>query len=401
MRIRIEGSNLPGRNCAADGTFPGYDNIHVGIQRRNQPNDVVDLYAGDSPAAVWTFDAAVVAAPFRPDIRGPFIQGAPGQRFIYLSWGTVDSESTFVMFRRAKLVLADIGAEIFVAAEESGELTARLGLRMRKAIPCVPESSRRPWNGPPGSRDRLVGGRPPSQWRAQCALMMRLVSESDELEVWRQRARESILDLNDGIVTAAGIAEGFASAGATTSTLLVAGVATVIAGGFTAASARYTEITTEWEMNRALIEEERASIQTNPEEEFEELVGIYQGKGLGAELARQVASALTEHDPLAAHADAEYGLDELGPTSGAAPAAAVAGLSYGVGAGLPLIAIRWLPHDQRIILTFAVVLFALALTGWFASWLTRLPALKMVRRNLILGAATMAASLLIGLVIHV
>jgi hypothetical protein len=171
--------------------------------------------------------------------------------------------------------------------------------------------------------------------------MTRLVSESGELEVWRQRARASILDLNDGIVTAAGIAEGFASAGATTSTLLVAGVATVIAGGFTAASARYTEITTEWEMNRALIEEERASIQTNPEEEFEELVGIYQGKGLGAELARLVASALTEHDPLAAHTDAEYGLDELGPTSGAAPAAAVAGLSYGVGAGLPLIAIRW------------------------------------------------------------
>jgi vacuolar iron transporter family protein len=231
--------------------------------------------------------------------------------------------------------------------------------------------------------------------------MMRLVNESDELEVWRQRARESILDLNDDIVTAAGIAEGFASAGATTSTLLVAGVATVIAGGFTAASARYTEITTEWEMNRALIEEERGRIQTNPEEEFEELVGIYQGKGLGAELAWQVASALTERDPLAAHADAEYRLDELGPTSGAAPAAAVAGLSYGVGAGLPLIAIRWLPHDQRIILTFAVVLLALGLTGWFASWLTRLPALRMVRRNLILGAATMAASLLIGLVIHV
>jgi hypothetical protein len=135
MRIRIEGNNLPGRNCAADATFPGYDNIHVGMQRRNQPNDVVDLYAGDSPAAVWTFDAAVVAAPFRPDIRGPFIQGAPGQRFIYLSWGTVNSESTFVMFRRAKLVLADIGAEIIAAAEQSGELTARLGLTDARGHP--------------------------------------------------------------------------------------------------------------------------------------------------------------------------------------------------------------------------------------------------------------------------
>ena len=139
----------------------------------------------------------------------------------------------------------------------------------------------------------------------------------DDLERWRQRARESILDLNDGIVTAAGIAEGFASGGATTSTLLVAGVATIIAGGFTAAGARYTEIKTEWEMNRTLIEEERASIEANPEAEFEELVGIYQGKGLSAELARQVATALTERDPVAAHADAELGLEELGVRSGA------------------------------------------------------------------------------------
>src|SRR5215471_5767713 len=104
-----------------------------------------------------------------------------------------------------------------------------------------------------------------------------LAIDFDELERWRERARESILDLNDGIVTAAGIAEGFASADATTSTLLVAGVATIIAGGFTAASARYTEIRTEWEMNRSLIEAERASIQANPEAEFEELVDIYQG----------------------------------------------------------------------------------------------------------------------------
>ena len=45
------------------------------------------------------------------------------------------------------------------------------------------------------------------------------------------------------------------------------------------------------------------------------------------------------------------------------------------------------------------LLIALGLTGWFASWLTGLPALRLVRRNVVLGGATMAASLLIGLVI--
>ena len=234
----------------------------------------------------------------------------------------------------------------------------------------------------------------------QCVVMwLHRVIGADELEVWRLRARGSVLDLNDGIVSAAGIAEGFASAGASDSVLLVAAVATILAGGLAAAGARYTEVRTEWEMNRALVEAERASIEADPDGEFEELVGIYQAKGLGDELARQVAAALTERDPVAAHADAELRLDDLATRSGAMPAGVAAGISYGIGAALPLTAIRWLPSDERMVLTFAVVLIALGLTGWFASWLTGLPALRLVRRNVVLGGATMAASLLIGLVI--
>jgi vacuolar iron transporter family protein len=221
----------------------------------------------------------------------------------------------------------------------------------------------------------------------------------DELEAWRLRVRASVLHLNDGIVSAAGIAEGFASAGASDSVLLVAAAATVLAGGLAAAGTRYAEVRTEWEMNRALVEAERARIAADPDGEFEELVGIYQAKGLDEELARQVAGALTERDPVAAHADAELRLDDLGTTSGALPAGVGAGAVYAVGAALPLAGILWLPSDDRMVLTFVVVLIALGLTGWLASWLTGLPALRLVRRNVLLGGATMAASLLIGLLI--
>ena len=121
---------------------------------------------------------------------------------------------------------------------------------------------------------------------------------------WRVHARESILDVNDGIVSSAGIAEGFASAGVSTNTLLIAGITTMLAGGCAAAGARYTEVRTEWEMNRALLDAERASIRADPAGELEELVGLYVAKGLDASLARQVAQALTDADPVAAHADA-------------------------------------------------------------------------------------------------
>jgi vacuolar iron transporter family protein len=227
------------------------------------------------------------------------------------------------------------------------------------------------------------------------------VIEDRGLADWQERARESILDVNDGIVSAAGIAEGFARAGASTRTLVFAGAAVILAGGLAAAGARYTEERIEWEMNRRLLESERASIETDPAGEFEELVQIYEAKGLSSGLARRVAQELTESDPVAAHADAELHLDSTGSAHTSVYAAGIAGLFYGIGAAIPLAAMRWLPVGQRIELTFATVLVALALTGWFASWLTGLPVLRLVRRNLVLGAATMAAGLLVGLVVAI
>ena len=104
---------------------------------------------------------------------------------------------------------------------------------------------------------------------------------------------------------------------------------------------------------------------------------------------------------MAAHADVELHLDSIGSVKTSVYAAATAGLFYAAGAAIPLAAIKWLPEGQRVALTFAAVLVALGLTGWFASWLTGLPVLRLIRRNLLLGAATMAVGLLVGTVIAI
>ncbi|HVE29311.1 MAG TPA: VIT1/CCC1 transporter family protein, partial [Mycobacteriales bacterium] len=70
--------------------------------------------------------------------------------------------------------------------------------------------------------------------------------------------------------------------------------------------------------------------------------------------------------------------------------------SYGVGALLPLIAMYLLPLGERMPITFLIVLVALGLTGWFAARLTDLPAIRLIRRNVLLGAATMVIGILIG-----
>jgi vacuolar iron transporter family protein len=224
---------------------------------------------------------------------------------------------------------------------------------------------------------------------------------ADGRQAWGEHARESILDMNNGIVTAAGIAEGFAAAGASTRTLLLAGAAVIFTGGLAAAGARYAEVRTEWEMDRSLLEAERASIDADPDAEFEELVGIYATKGLSADLARHVAEALTERDPVAAHADAELHLYSIASPRTSLHAALIAGVSYALGAVVPLAVVTAVPVGPRIELTFLGVLLALVLTGWFTSWLTGLPLLRLVRRNLVLGVATMAAGLVIGLAISV
>jgi hypothetical protein len=135
VEIRIEGFDLPGRACAASGDFPGYKNIHVGVQRSSKRDQLLGLTAGDAPVAVWSLDCEAGATPTGVDFKGPYIQGRPGERFIYLSWGTVDHGGVFELFRRAKLWLDAIDTDVVDAALRSQLLVARLRLTDAKGHP--------------------------------------------------------------------------------------------------------------------------------------------------------------------------------------------------------------------------------------------------------------------------
>ncbi|WP_328535418.1 DUF5990 family protein [Streptomyces sp. NBC_00344] len=127
MQIRIEASALPGRtNRAAD--FADAVDIHVGVQARNKPDEVIALHAGDSASAVWTLECTAVPASTGTTITGPYVQNGLGGRFVYLSWVTLDDSGRPVMFRRAKLMLDAVEPEVLEAAVRSGRLTARLRL---------------------------------------------------------------------------------------------------------------------------------------------------------------------------------------------------------------------------------------------------------------------------------
>jgi hypothetical protein len=136
VQIRIEGSDLPGRSCGPSPDSPGgYHNIHVAVQRRNKRDELLGLVPADAPTATWSLDCTTTRSTTGVDIRGPYIQGPPGGRFIYLSWGTVDGAERFTLFRRAKLWLDAIPPPVLDEAVQRGLLVGRLGLTDHKGNP--------------------------------------------------------------------------------------------------------------------------------------------------------------------------------------------------------------------------------------------------------------------------
>ena len=127
---------MPGRSCGPGPDYPdGHHDVHVAVQGRQGQQDLVGLVAGDAQSARWELECQIVSPPPGADLRGREIQGGPGRRFIYLSWGVVDEAGTFAMFRRAKLWLDAVPDEVMKAAIASDSLVGRVGLSDDKGRP--------------------------------------------------------------------------------------------------------------------------------------------------------------------------------------------------------------------------------------------------------------------------
>ena len=207
--------------------------------------------------------------------------------------------------------------------------------------------------------------------------------------------RAGVLGANDGIVSVAAIVVGVASATSAIPPILTAGLAGLVGGAVSMALGEYVSVSSQRDSEHALIEKEKRELAEMPEEEFEELAGLYEAKGLTKATARQVALELTEHDVLAAHLSAELNIDQNDVVSPwhAAIASAVA---FTIGGILPLLSILFLPASIRIIVTFVVVLIALAITGYVAAYIGGSSRGRAMLRVVIGGALALIATFLIG-----
>ena len=207
--------------------------------------------------------------------------------------------------------------------------------------------------------------------------------------------RPHIPEASDGILTSAGICEGFAGAGVSTRVLVFAGFAGLIAGTLASGAVEYAKLHAERDRQLGQLATERVLLATVPDQELDELTGLYVSRGLSPGLARQVAVELTAHDALAAHAEAEYGITGASLISPLRDAVAVS-LAFAAGAVLPWLAIVLIPGPSRAPVTFVIVLAALALTGWVAARISRVHPLIPAARTAAIGGLAMGITYLAG-----
>jgi VIT1/CCC1 family predicted Fe2+/Mn2+ transporter len=159
---------------------------------------------------------------------------------------------------------------------------------------------------------------------------------------------------------------GVATAEASRSTILVAGVAGLVAGAMSMAAGEYVSVSSQADTERADLERERGELAAGGPAERDELAAIYVGRGLTPALAQQVATELMAHDALAAHARDELGISAA-LRARPVQAALTSALTFAVGAALPLIVVLLVPDARLVPAVAGASLLCLAGLGGLAA----------------------------------
>jgi len=206
--------------------------------------------------------------------------------------------------------------------------------------------------------------------------------------------RAAVLGANDGIVSVASVAIGVIAAGASTKYVLTAAVAALVAGAMAMAAGEYVSVSSQRDVERADLDQERGELKAHPEGEKQELAAIYVQRGLPMELARKVADALTASDALAAHARDELGMAAI--MARPVQAAIYSALSFTTGALLPIIAFLLVPTSARTVAVVVSALIALAALGIAGARTGGAPMLPAALRVGVGGGLAMAVTAAVG-----
>jgi len=215
--------------------------------------------------------------------------------------------------------------------------------------------------------------------------------------------RAAVLGANDGIVSTASLVMGVAAAGASADTILVSGVAGLVAGAMSMAAGEYVSVSSQADTERADLAREQRELDEFPEFEHAELRGIYVERGLDHQLAGQVATQLMDHDALGAHARDELGITDI-TTARPIQAALASAATFAIGAMLPLLAVLLAPLRTLMVAVPTSALLFLAVMGAASAHAggasKRIAAARVTLWGALAMALTAAVGALFGVSLH-
>ena len=212
--------------------------------------------------------------------------------------------------------------------------------------------------------------------------------------------RAAVLGANDGLVSTASLVVGVAAAEATRGSVLIAGVAGLVAGAMSMAAGEYVSVSSQSDTEKADLAREAVELAGDHEAETRELAGIYVGRGVAPDLATEVARQMMAHDALGAHARDELGISEI-TTARPIQAALTSAITFSTGAALPLVVAAVAPLDTLAIWVAVSALLGLAVLGALGARAGGAPIGRSVLRVVFWGALAMAITAGVGRLFHI
>ena len=207
--------------------------------------------------------------------------------------------------------------------------------------------------------------------------------------------RAAVLGANDGLVSTASLVVGVAAAEATRGSVLIAGVAGLVAGAMSMAAGEYVSVSSQSDTEKADLARETAELAADPEAEVRELAAIYAARGVDPTLSRQVAQQLMARDALGAHARDELGISEF-TTARPIQAALTSAGTFALGAAPPLVVALLAPMESLILWVSVIALAGLMGLGALGAMAGGANVPRSVLRVAFWGAIAMAATAGIG-----
>ncbi|OCC24832.1 rubrerythrin family protein [Croceicoccus estronivorus] len=201
--------------------------------------------------------------------------------------------------------------------------------------------------------------------------------------------RAAVLGGNDGLVSNLSLVMGVAGASAQQGTLILTGLAGLLAGACSMAMGEWLSVTSSRELYQNQIAAEAEELREVPDEEREELILIYQAKGLEEEQARALADRLLSNPDKALDtlAREELGIDPESLGGSAWVAAASSFAMFAAGAIFPVLPLLFLSGKAALVGSLAASAVALALIGVGTSLFTGRGMIFSMFRQIVIGLA--------------